>query len=101
MKRFIIFFVLISIVGCKKEVDVNLKSSAESIPPPDYTITEQQKTHYKFSSKIPPIIKVPDGSIIEAVQFNECDAVLKPFESKQWPVRNFAEPPDSVTIANE
>jgi len=66
MKILLNCLILILIVGCKENVVVKNSTLAESIPSPDFTITAQEKTHYKFSSQIPPVIKVPNGSIIEA-----------------------------------
>lgn len=72
MKK-IIFFTILSITfSCnetKKENRLNLNNSTtialEDIPAPDFTITTNEKTHNKFSSEIPPVITVPNGSIIE------------------------------------
>jgi len=66
MKRILFFLVLISIVSCKPEIREKETATIEIIPEPDFTITTQVKTHYKFSSEIPPILKVADGSVIEA-----------------------------------
>ena len=36
-----------------------------AVPTPQYTLTKDQ-THNKFSSKIPPVLRVPSGAVIEA-----------------------------------
>jgi acetamidase/formamidase len=72
--KYLLFFIGLSIcfscTNADKENQVNLNHStetpAENIPGPDYTITTSEKTHNKFSSKIPPVLTVADGSIIEA-----------------------------------
>lgn len=66
MKTVLNFLFLILVVGCKENTDKTNSTKATSIPEADFTITEQVKTHYKFSSEIPPILTVPDGSVIEA-----------------------------------
>lgn len=66
MKILLNCLILILIVGCKQEVNVDHPSSVEPISSVDFTISAQEKTHYKFSSQIPPVITVPDGSVVEA-----------------------------------
>jgi acetamidase/formamidase len=73
MKRTLFFVFLVIIFSCKevdKENQLNANNSTdlslENIPEPDFTITTDEKTHNKFSSKIPPVLTVTDGSIIEA-----------------------------------
>lgn len=73
MKRIIFFAILIITFSCEeaeKENQLNLNNSTavslEDIPEPDFTITTNEKTHNKFSSEIPPVITVSNGSIIEA-----------------------------------
>jgi acetamidase/formamidase len=71
MRKALNFLILILIFGCKEKVDikkVHINSSiiTESIPEPDFTITVDEKTHNKFSSTIPPVLTVSNGSIIEA-----------------------------------
>jgi len=59
--KFVSFFILISAValsGCMES------KSARSTAKPRYFLTAEQ-THNKFSSAIPPAIKVPSGSVIE------------------------------------
>jgi len=48
------------------QIEDSAMVSAGDIPEPDFTITTSEKTHNKFSSEIPPVITVTDGSIIEA-----------------------------------
>lgn len=73
MKHILFLLFFISCFSCKdtgKEKPLNMDNSTvvsiENIPEPDYTITTKEKTHNKFSSKIPPVLTVSDGSIIEA-----------------------------------
>lgn len=73
MKRTLFFVFLIITFSCKevdKENQLNTDNSTvvpfENIPEPDFTITTNEKTHNKFSSEIPPVLTVTNGSIIEA-----------------------------------
>jgi len=53
---------LLLVFGCGPgEAD----SISNRVPEPDFTITADQ-THNKFSSSIPPVARVPDGSVIDA-----------------------------------
>jgi len=65
MRTLINFLILILILSCKEQVDLNQSAVMESIPKPDFTISID-KNHNKFSSSIPYQIKVLDGSVIEA-----------------------------------
>lgn len=73
MKRILFFVSLIITFSCQeadKENLLNKEDSAglaiENIPEPDFTLTTQDKTHNKFSSTIPPVLTVTDGSVVEA-----------------------------------
>jgi len=57
MKLFLVAILLI-IYGC-------IRNDSYEVSEPDFIITSDQ-THNKFSKSIPPVIKVPDGSVIEA-----------------------------------
>ncbi|MCZ6521025.1 MAG: acetamidase/formamidase family protein [Bacteroidetes bacterium] len=47
----------------------------KEIPKPQYTLTADQ-THNKFSRSIPPVVKVPSGSVIEAYTKEATDEQL-------------------------
>ncbi|OZV68150.1 acetamidase/formamidase family protein [Winogradskyella aurantia] len=73
MKYLLVLISLSICLSCKNDakanqIDVNqsTETPTETIPEPDFTITTSEKTHNKFSSKIPPVLIVTDGSIIEA-----------------------------------
>lgn len=51
--------------GVAPETASTIAPSLEVIPEPQYRLTKDQ-THNKFSSAIPPILRVPSGAIIEA-----------------------------------
>ena len=70
---FLIFFLVI-IIGCAVEKE-QPQSSTSSIPEVQYCLTEDQ-THNKFSRLIPPVLKVPSGSVIE-VFTKEAAATLR------------------------
>lgn len=55
-------FVLL-ILGCNTS-EKQKHTNPVSIPEPDFIVTADQ-THNKFSSAIPPVVRVPDGSVIE------------------------------------
>ena len=66
------FFILLSavllVISCKQEnKDQNELSATKQVSEvnPQYTLTRDQ-THNKFSSKIPPILSVKPGAVIEA-----------------------------------
>ena len=72
MKYILLFIFLTITFGCKKideESQLTMNNSTvvslENIPEPDFTIKVNEKTHNKFSSKIPPVLTVIDGNIIE------------------------------------
>ena len=52
--------------------------SNDNLPPIDYTLTKDQ-THNKFSSVIPPVIKVKSGAVIEAFTEDASDEQLSPY----------------------
>jgi acetamidase/formamidase len=67
---FLIFVISFSCKNTEKQEPLNTttatKISEEQIAEPDFTITTDEKTHSKFSSKIEPVLKVPNGSVVEA-----------------------------------
>ncbi len=66
MKKVLLFFTLVTLMGCKNDPDRESVVLTEDIlPKADFTLTSD-KTHNKFSSAIPYQIKVPDGSVVEA-----------------------------------
>ncbi|MGB5691760.1 MAG: acetamidase/formamidase family protein [Flavobacteriaceae bacterium] len=54
---------LLGVIGCGIN-DKEVVLDPVAIPQPDFSLTTDQ-THNKFSSAIPPAIRVPDGSVIE------------------------------------
>ncbi|MGI9547778.1 MAG: acetamidase/formamidase family protein [Flavobacteriaceae bacterium] len=56
--------IFILLMGCNS-IEKEQTPLPETIPEPDFVLTADQ-THNKFSSAIPPAIRVPDGSVIEA-----------------------------------
>ncbi|MGB5236972.1 MAG: acetamidase/formamidase family protein [Flavobacteriaceae bacterium] len=54
---------LLGVIGCGIN-DAEVVLDPVAIPQPDFSLTTDQ-THNKFSSAIPPAIRVPDGSVIE------------------------------------
>lgn len=60
-------------LACQEVQDSAPASEQEWVP--DYTISQ---THNKFSAAIPPLITVPDGSIIEAIVPEASDGQLTP-----------------------
>ena len=73
MKTFFLlsFLVSLSFIQCREAkpqktltVSQNTMESEQRIPEPQYQLSKDQ-THNKFSRKIPPVLTVPSGSIIE------------------------------------
>jgi len=60
----------------------------KEIPKPQYTLTADQ-THNKFSRSIPPVLKVPSGSVIEAYTKEATDEQLS-LESKASDLSNLS-----------
>lgn len=65
MKVFFYIFALLIIYSCKTEKQIK----------PDYFLTADQK-HNKFSSLIPPVLKVKSGSVIKADAYEASDNQL-------------------------
>ncbi len=80
MKKVFCASLLIGIISCGVNDKEGVMESV-SIPEPDFTLTIEQ-THDKFSSVIPPVIRVPDGSVIEVYTHEATGGQLN-FESKQ------------------
>lgn len=53
-----------------------------NIPDPEYTLTSDQ-THNKFSSTIPPVLRVASGAVIEAFTEEASDQQLTPESDEQ------------------
>ena len=64
MKYILLYCTFFFLVGCGTNIEEYTDNKIE-IPEPDFVLTSDQ-THNKFSSAIPPALRVPDGSIIEA-----------------------------------
>jgi len=63
MKKFIYASIILGIISCGLN-DKEITPDPVAIPEADFRLTDEQ-THDKFSSAIPPAIRVPDGSVIE------------------------------------
>ena len=70
------FCLLFGVAGCMNTPDLKQQTD-ETVLVPDYTITTDQ-THNKFSSAIPPVIRVQSGAIIEAYTKEASDEQITP-----------------------
>ena len=52
-------------IDAEKQVASEATTTEKQIPEPQFTLTKDQ-THNKFSRTIPPVLRVPSGSVIEA-----------------------------------
>lgn len=73
MKYILFFIILVVSFSCQNAEKQKLlnpatvtKISEKKIAEPDFTITTDEKTHSKFSSKIEPVLRVSNGSVVEA-----------------------------------
>jgi len=62
LRQVLVVTLAFGLVGC---TDTATTGSGQNIPDPDFVIGTDQ-THNKFSRAIPPAIRVPSGSVIEA-----------------------------------
>lgn len=62
MKRIILLYLTMALAGC---AGMEVSRHGSSLPVPDFVIGTD-KTHDKFSRTIPPAIRVPSGSVVEA-----------------------------------
>jgi len=87
LNNLIIVLVLISFASCNNqrqvvkttgiEMPTSVQKAKETLKvKPQYTLTKDQ-THSKFSSKIPPVLTVPSGAIIEAFGEEASDEQIK------------------------
>jgi len=88
MKIYLFFLLSLFLGGCSEFMGKN--ENTPLIPEPDFIITTKESTHNKFSSLIPPIIKVPEGSVIEAFakdatggQLN-INSTIEDFKNVDW-----------------
>jgi acetamidase/formamidase len=65
MKNYIFIFLALIIISCSEEVGIV----------PDYVLSAEQK-HNKFSSAIPPVVRVPTGSVIKVDTHEASDGQL-------------------------
>lgn len=67
IKILLVCFLTTTLVACKKESDAIEGSSTteQTEVQAQYSLSKDQ-THHKFSSEIPPVLRVPSGAIIEA-----------------------------------
>ncbi len=77
--RYLVLSFLLLAVGCvvPKPEAVEPFPDAPETPEPEYFLTEEQ-THNKFSSAIPPVLRVPSGAVIEARTKEASDGQLLP-----------------------
>ncbi|MFQ5550691.1 MAG: acetamidase/formamidase family protein [Gemmatimonadales bacterium] len=67
--------VLLTVGAGACTIDYTGDPTASVVPTPEYTLTSDQ-THNRFSATIPPVIRVPDGAIIEAFTREVTDGQL-------------------------
>ncbi len=65
MKHILLILLVLIFYSCSEEVGIT----------PDYVLSAEQK-HNKFSSAIPPVIRVPSGSIIKVDTHEASDGQL-------------------------
>ncbi len=76
----LIFSFLSLLFACAPEAPDTAETAAAAVeapaaPVPQYTLTREQ-THNKFSSQIPPVLRVPSGAVIEAFTEEASDGQL-------------------------
>ncbi|MDX1665607.1 MAG: acetamidase/formamidase family protein [Saprospiraceae bacterium] len=65
------------ITSCQPADQTPPPGAEEQVPEPQYTLTKDQ-THNKFSSAIPPVLRVPSGAVIEVFTEEASDEQLEP-----------------------
>ena len=63
MRVFPSLFVLV-LAGCTASETGTPEAATQSVPAPGYVVTTEQ-THNRFSRRIPPVLRVPTGAIVE------------------------------------
>lgn len=63
------------LTGCVEYPAATSEDSNQSKPEPEYSLTRDQ-THNKFSSAIPPVLRVPSGAVIEVETEEASDGQL-------------------------
>ena len=66
----IMWVILVFMIGCGED-----QQAVKSVPKPEFILTSSQ-THNRFSSAIPPVIKVPSGAIVEVYTKEATDGQL-------------------------
>jgi acetamidase/formamidase len=60
--KYLLLIITLILAGCNADPSASRDSA---IPEPEFVLTADQ-THNKFSQAIPPVVRVPSGSVIEA-----------------------------------